>query len=88
MGVFASVVILKPANQENRGEIQKLSSKLAQHVIGMNPKAIDIEVDIEESDCLLHQEYLLDSKIVVRDLVKSYNCKIVDFIRYSVNELN
>ena len=54
----------------------------------MNPKAIDIEADIEESDCLLHQEYLLDSKIVVGDLVKSYNCKIVDFIRYSVNELN
>ena len=88
MGVFASVVILKPSNQESRDEIQKLSSKLAQHVIGMDPKAIDIEVDIDESDCLLHQEYLLDSKIVVGDLVKAYKCEIVDFIRYSVNELN
>lgn len=88
MGVFASVVILKPSNQENRDEIQKLSSKLAQHVIGMDPKAIDIEVDIDESDCLLHQEYLLDSKIVVGDLVKAYKCEIVDFIRYSVNEMN
>ena len=88
MGVFASAVVLKPSNQENRDEIQKLASKLAQHVIGMDPKAIDKTVDIEESDCLLHQEYLLDNKIVLGDLVKSYNCEIVDFIRYSVNEFN
>jgi len=91
MGTFASFVVLKPLQPvidvNKHADLIKLANGLSQHVIGMNPKAINAtEADIETEDVLVHQEYLLNDKLKVSELVENAHCEIVDFVRYSINE--
>ena len=70
--------------------VKQLANKVAQHVVGMNPKVIaqdgsgknDSALDGETSDVLLEQEYLLDDSLTVKDFLEKEGVEVVDFVRY------
>ena len=90
MGRFGGMVALKPKKGEaNVDSILNLANKLAQHVVGMNPKVIAQDGSGHEaaekgdtSDVLLEQEYLLDDSMAVKDLLNREEVEVVDFVRY------
>ena len=90
MGRFGGVVALKPKKDEATVDsILNLANKLAQHVVGMNPKVIAEDSSAHEaadegdtSDVLLEQEYLLDGSMTVKDLLNREEVEVVDFVRY------
>lgn len=85
MGRFGGMVALRMKKSEvNKDSMISLANRMAQHVVGMNPKVIEGEsaVDGELSDVLLEQEYLLDDSLTVKDLLHKENVEVVDFVRY------
>ena len=84
------MVALKPKQGDvNMESVVHLAYKMAQHVVGMNPRVIsestsenDAAKDGEVNDVLLEQEYLLDDSVIVRDLLNREGVKVIDFIRY------
>ncbi|XP_068755301.1 elongation factor Ts, mitochondrial-like [Montipora capricornis] len=85
MGKFGGMVVLRPKrDQANETSMLSLANKLAQHVVGMNPKVIEAESAKEGdvSDVLLEQEYLLDESQTVKDLLNKEDVEVVDFVRY------
>lgn len=90
LGRYGGIVVIKPKHDEvNVDSILNLANKLAQHVVGMNPAVIS-EQDRENkeaelgdsSNVLLEQDYLLDEKVTVKDLVEKEQVEVVDFVRY------
>ena len=90
MGRFGGMIALKPKKDEaSVDSILNLANKLAQHVVGMNPKVIAEDSSAHEaaekgdtSDVLLEQEYLLDGSMTVKDLLNREEVEVVDFVRY------
>lgn len=90
VGKFGGMVALKPKNDKASVEsMLGLANKLAQHVVGMNPKviaeddsALETAKEGDASDVLLEQEYLLDGNMTVKDLLKHEQVEVVDFVRY------
>lgn len=90
LGRYGGIVVIKPKHDEVKlDSMFSLANKLAQHVVGMNPAVIS-EHDREDkeaekgdsSDVLLEQDYLLDEKMTVKDLVEKEQVEVVDFVRY------
>ena len=87
MGTYCAAVILKPLKDSiDKTYISNLARSLSQHVIGMNPTCLNLTEDIPEEDTLLCQEFLLDAKKNVGDILKQADVEIVDFIRYSIED--
>ena len=94
LGRYGTIVVLKPSHEGYRDSIQNLSCKLAQHVVGMNPRIIDSKgneskefPDESVSDyVLMEQEFLLDSSVMVRDLCNREQVEVVDFVRYECGD--
>ena len=87
MGNYAAVVTLRPKGEcFNMESAASLAKGLAQHVIGMNPKAIFSCSGVLEEECLLNQEYLLNDKHTVGSILEKENLEAVDFIRYSLSD--
>ena len=93
LGRYGGVVVLRPQGEACREAASSLSCKMAQHVVGMNPKSIDKSDNVEQAtegglteDVLLDQEYLLDSNITVQDLCRKEQVEVVDFVRYECGE--
>lgn len=89
VGKFGAIVAVKPLRTDvNNEHISALSSKLAQHIVGMNPKVISESTtgksneSLDESDVLVDQEYLLDGSVTVGELLKREGIEVVDFVRY------
>ncbi|XP_031563111.1 elongation factor Ts, mitochondrial-like [Actinia tenebrosa] len=89
VGKFGAIVALKPLRTDvNNEQISALSSRLAQHIVGMNPKVISKSATdkpnegFDESDVLVEQEYLLDGSLTVGELLEREGVKVVDFVRY------
>lgn len=89
VGKFGAIVAVKPLRTDvNNEHISALSSKLAQHIVGMNPKVISESTtgksneSLDESDVLVDQEYLLDGSVTVGELLKRESIEVVDFVRY------
>lgn len=90
LGRYGGIVVIKPKHDEVKlDSMFSLANKLAQHVVGMNPAVIsahdreDKEAEKgDSSDVLLEQDYLLDEKMTVKDLVEKEQVEIVDFVRY------
>jgi elongation factor Ts len=91
VGKFGAIVALKPLRHDavNDGRMSVLSNKLAQHIVGMNPKVITSDNimskcsgSLDESDVLVDQEYLLDGSVTVGELLEREGVKVVDFVRY------
>ena len=84
------MVALKPKQGDaNLESVVHLANKMAQHVVGMNPRVIsenisenDASKDGEVNEVLLEQEYLLDDSVIVRDLLNREEVEVIDFVRY------
>ena len=86
VGKFAGVVVLKPTTGEkNSEELSKLARDLSQHVIGMNPVALHSGNGVSSDESLMGQEFLLDDKITVGDLLVKKNVEVVDYIRFGLS---
>jgi len=87
MGTYGAAVVLKLLSPNiEKPQVENLARSLSQHVIGMNPKCLSPTKDIPEEDTLLCQEYLLDEKKTIRDMISEAGVEIVDFVRYGVDD--
>ncbi|XP_011505574.1 PREDICTED: elongation factor Ts, mitochondrial [Ceratosolen solmsi marchali] len=72
---------------------QEIGENLCQHIIGMNPLKIgEPEIDQanpnpEDETTLIHQEYLLDHSLTVREYLEDTGTHILDFIRFEMGEI-
>jgi len=90
LGKYGGIVALKPKQDEANVEaVLNLANKLAQHVVGMNPKVIreddkanEAPTEADTSNVLLEQEYLLDDSVTVKELLNREEVEVVDFVRY------
>ena len=90
LGRYGGMVTLKPKQGDaNLESVVHLANRMAQHVVGMNPRVIsenvsanDAAKDGEVNEVLLEQEYLLDDKVIVRDLLNREGVDVIDFVRY------
>lgn len=90
LGRYGGIVALKPKQGDaNLESVLHLANRLAQHVVGMNPRVISEDVseneaakDGEVTDVLLEQEYLLDDSVIVKDLLNREGVEVIDFVRY------
>lgn len=92
VGKFAGVVVLKPSNdaavtsEDHRDSLEKLACDLSKHVIGMNPVALHpgSQSGVTPEESLMGQDFLLDDKVVVGDLLAERGADVVDFIRFGL----
>lgn len=90
LGRYGGMVALKPKKGDaNLESIVHLANRMAQHVVGMNPRVIsenvsqnDAAKDGEVNEVLLEQEYLLDDSVIVGDLLNREGVEVIDFVRY------
>lgn len=90
LGRYGGIVALKPKQGDaNLESVLHLANRLAQHVVGMNPRVISEDVSENEAakdggvtDVLLEQEYLLDDSVIVKDLLNREGVEVIDFVRY------
>lgn len=85
VGKFGALLAYKSQNRDENIEI--LGRKLCQHVVGMNPERIgsnseEAVVDNEEEKCFIHQDYILDESLKVREVLEENGIEIVDFKRF------
>nr|XP_023012075.1 elongation factor Ts, mitochondrial isoform X2 [Leptinotarsa decemlineata] len=69
----------------------ELGKGICQHIVGMDPKKIGTPTDEpaknkDEESCLIHQEYLLDDSITVKDILEEHKLEIIDFKRFECGE--
>ena len=90
LGRYGGIVALKPKQSDaNLESALHLANRMAQHVVGMNPRVISEDLseneatkDGEVNDVLLEQEYLLDDSVIVKDLLNREGVEVIDFVRY------
>lgn len=65
---------------------------ICQHIVGMDPKKIGSDTDEpaknkDDETCLIHQEYLLDDSVTVKDILEESKLEIIDFKRFECGEI-
>lgn len=91
LGKYGSIAAFN-SNTEKTEEIREVYRKVVQHIVGLKPERIgDPETDKpnedkDEEKCLIHQEFLLDSSLTVREVLQEHNVKIIDFHRFECGE--
>ena len=101
MGKFGALVAVKKADplvESDKETIESISTDLAQHVVGVNPKEVGKRENAEEqskptvndasdnSSKMIHQEYLMDESVTVGEFCVENNLVIQDFIRFECGE--
>lgn len=81
LGRLAGLVALKTADKN--AFVEDVGKNLCQHIVGMNPSKIGSDSDApaknkDEETCLIHQEYLLDESLSVKDLLDEHKVEVVD----------
>lgn len=91
MGKYGAIVAFKSTNNNSEPPIN-IQRNLCQHIVGMKPQKIGV-LDVDEPNeskddeiCLIHQEYLLDPDVTVRDVLVEQNLEIIDFQRFECGE--
>lgn len=72
-------------------DLRTVGKELCQHVVGMAPKRIggdsdQISKDVDEEECLIHQEFLADNSLLVSDVLAANGIEVVDFKRFECGE--
>lgn len=87
IGKYGSIVAFK--SQNTNYEIQR---NLCQHIVGMKPSKIGI-IDIDkpndikdDENCLIYQEYLLDSTKTIQEILNENEIEIIAFQRFECGE--
>ena len=95
MGTYGALLHMLPAGGGDAGEeftdpdaIRMLSSKVCQHVIGMNPEVMKLGSNgvNDAGRALLSQEFLLEPSLTVGDLLEKNKVKVTKFVRYALGE--
>lgn len=89
VGKFGALFAYKSQNKDE--SIQILGKNLCQHVVGMNPERIgsiseEAEANNDEEKCLIHQDYILDESIKVKEVLEENGIEVVDFKRFECGE--
>ncbi|KAJ3654426.1 hypothetical protein Zmor_013615 [Zophobas morio] len=90
LGKIGAIVALKQLASKEI-DLDKVGKELCQHIVGMNPKKIGTlsdkpAKDKEEETCLIHQEFLLDDNVTVKEILDEHEIDIVDFKRFECGE--
>lgn len=86
-GKYGAIVAIKCKENDN-----VLGTQLCQHIIGMDPQKIgNPRVDephnnVDEEQCMIYQEFLLDPSLSVQQLLAETEAEIVDFARFETGE--
>lgn len=88
-GRLAGLVALK--SLAGTSNVEDVGRKLCQHVVGMNPKKIggpndEPATNKDEETCLIHQEYLLNDELSIKELLDENRVEVVDFKRFECGE--
>ena len=89
MGTYATLLHLLPKELEEFDSADAavaLGRQLCQHIVGMNPQAVDVGSEVNESQALLYQDYLLDSGVTVGTLLQRSSAQVTHFVRYALGE--
>ena len=88
IGTYAAVLHLKAESElVSDNDIHSLGKKLAQHVVGLNPKSIDTTEVTSSSEVLLKQPFLLDNSLLVGELLERERVKVTSFVSYRLGEV-
>lgn len=90
LGKFGGLVALKQLEQKDI-DIDDVGRKICQHVVGMNPQKIGGPADepievVEDEPCLIHQEYLHDDSLTVKEILEENGIEVLDFKRFGCGE--
>ncbi|KAK9879526.1 hypothetical protein WA026_006596 [Henosepilachna vigintioctopunctata] len=90
LGKFGSILAFRQFAPKEV-DLNTVGKELCQHIVGMNPKKLGTidEIPSEKSDyedSLLHQEYLLDESITVKDYLEESGVEVIDFRRFQCGE--
>ncbi|KAL6254622.1 hypothetical protein P5V15_013929 [Pogonomyrmex californicus] len=86
-GKYGALVAIKCKEND-----EMLGTRLCQHIIGMDPQKIgNPRVDephnnMDEEQCMIYQEFLLDPSLSVQQLLAEAQAEIVDFARFEIGE--
>lgn len=92
LGRVAGVVALRQTAPNEHVSLDEIGRGLCQHVVGMNPKRIGTADDEpakekDDEECLIHQEYLEDDSVTVKEVLEESGVEIVDFKRFECGEV-
>ncbi|XP_050309827.1 elongation factor Ts, mitochondrial isoform X2 [Anthonomus grandis grandis] len=90
LGRIGSILAIKSVNPE-KSEVEELGKGLCQHIVGMAPKTVGKgdekpATNKEEEIILLHQDYLLDDSMTVKEILEENQVAVVDFKRFECGE--
>lgn len=90
LGKIGGLVALKQLSS-NSVDLDDIGKKLCQHIVGMNPKKIGTvndkpATDKDEESCLIHQEFLLDDSVTVKQILDEHEIEVIDFKRFECGE--
>jgi len=88
--MYGRYIALMAYTKTDKGELslpegiveEKLPSQICQHIIGMNPTAVQNDEDKENS--LMHQAFLIDESVTIEELCKAAGLNIIDFTRREI----
>ncbi|ENN74820.1 elongation factor Ts, mitochondrial [Dendroctonus ponderosae] len=90
LGRIGGLVALRSVNDESP-HIEQIGAGLCQHIVGMAPTSIgkadeEPTANNEDETNLIHQEYLLDDTLTVKQLLDENQVEVVDFQRFECGE--
>ncbi|KAF7280375.1 elongation factor Ts, mitochondrial [Rhynchophorus ferrugineus] len=94
LGRLGGLVALKSLdNSHSEENLQEIGKGLCQHIVGMAPKQIGKITDEpsenkEEELSLIHQEYLLDDSLKIKDVLEENKVEVIDFQRFECGEIH
>lgn len=92
LGRVAGVVALKQVATNDDVSLDEIGKGLCQHIVGMNPKRIgtvddEPAKDKDDEECLIHQEYLEDQTVTVKEVLEESGVEVLDFKRFECGEI-
>lgn len=89
-GKFGCIVALKQTVPKDVN-LDDVGKELCQHIVGMNPQRIgsineEPNKNKDEETSLIHQEYLLDEDVTVKEYLNECGIEVVDFKRFQCGE--
>lgn len=88
-GKYGALLAYKQANDTE----EDIAKKICQHIVGMAPTKIgskdkdEPNKNVEDEQCLIFQEYLLDPSYTIGELLDQHKIEIIDYVRFSCGEV-
>ncbi|XP_022919011.2 elongation factor Ts, mitochondrial isoform X2 [Onthophagus taurus] len=91
LGKLGGLVILKQTGNSLNSDLEQVGKTICQHIVGMNPQKVGTVDDKPSSNsddetCLIHQEYLLDDSLTIKEVLDENGVEVIDFKRFECGE--